>query len=119
MSVVHCRPHRYMGCHPPHLPTRLADEGQGDFTLLLGRTTLCGSGWIYADTRAIGQCWDDRTKTLIIERLRVNELGVQDRRFKWEQMWEVSEATSRIPTHHHCSTASSLSGARNAADGCL
>ncbi|GFZ51514.1 hypothetical protein JCM24511_09281 [Saitozyma sp. JCM 24511] len=48
-----------------------------------------GFGWIYADTPTLGQCWDDRTKTLIIERLRVNELGVQDRRFKWEQMWEA------------------------------
>lgn len=34
------------------------------------------------------KCWSERDKTLIIERLRVNELGVQDKRFKFEQMYE-------------------------------
>lgn len=34
------------------------------------------------------KCFDEETKTLILERLRVNELGVQDKRFKWEQMRE-------------------------------
>ncbi|RSH95478.1 hypothetical protein EHS25_000570 [Saitozyma podzolica] len=64
-------------------------------------------GWLYADTPALGQCWDDRTKTLIIERLRVNELGVQDRRFKWEQMWEVSEAIDSVSSSlsHSVTTA--------------
>jgi hypothetical protein len=79
-------------------------------------------GWLYADTPALGQCWDDRTKTLIIERLRVNELGVQDRRFKWEQMWEVSEAIDSVSSSlsHSVTTASRMvSGARNATDGCL
>lgn len=34
------------------------------------------------------KCFDEDTKTLILERLRVNELGVQDKRFKWAQMRE-------------------------------
>ena len=32
--------------------------------------------------------WDDHTKTLVLERLRVNEMGVQQKEFKRSQMWE-------------------------------
>jgi len=34
------------------------------------------------------QMWDDRTKTLVLERLRVNEMGVQQKDFKRSQMIE-------------------------------
>jgi hypothetical protein len=39
------------------------------------------------------KCFDEETKTLILERLRVNELGVQDKRFKWEQLREGMSPT--------------------------
>lgn len=40
------------------------------------------------DSPMRAKCWSDEKKTLILERLRVNEQGVQDRRFKYDQMWE-------------------------------
>lgn len=40
------------------------------------------------DSPMRAKCFDDRTKTLILERLRVNELGVQDKKFKKEQFVE-------------------------------
>lgn len=40
------------------------------------------------DSPMRAKCFDEETKTLILERLRVNELGVQDKRFKWEQLRE-------------------------------
>jgi len=41
------------------------------------------------DSPMRAKCFDEETKTLILERLRVNELGVQDKRFKWEQLREA------------------------------
>jgi hypothetical protein len=40
------------------------------------------------------KCFDEETKTLILERLRVNELGVQEKKFKWEQLRECKSTHS-------------------------
>lgn len=41
------------------------------------------------DSPMRAKCFDDRTKTLILERLRVNELGVQNKKFSKAQMFEA------------------------------
>ena len=54
------------------------------FTVCVGILVLI----FLPDSPMRAKCWDRETKTLIIERLRVNELGVQERHFKRDQMIE-------------------------------
>ncbi|OCF40025.1 hypothetical protein I317_06163 [Kwoniella heveanensis CBS 569] len=58
----------------------------GGFTVVVGIATLI----FLPDSPMKAKCWSDREKTEIIERLRVNELGVQDSRWKWEQVREAA-----------------------------
>ena len=67
----------HLGCDDPDLPPGFANESEGTCSLYLIWAVLTSA-----------QCWSDEEKTYIIERLRVNEQGVQEKRFKWEQMWE-------------------------------
>ncbi|KAK4687960.1 uncharacterized protein P7C73_g2148, partial [Tremellales sp. Uapishka_1] len=64
---------------------------QGLFLVVGGLTVIWGICIIIfmPDSPMKAKCWTDQEKTFIIERLRVNELGVQERKFKWEQMWET------------------------------
>ncbi|KAK6908421.1 hypothetical protein I203_102422 [Kwoniella mangroviensis CBS 8507] len=57
----------------------------GGFTVVVGVLTLI----FLPDSPMKAKCWTDKQKTMIIERLRINEQGVQDSRWKWEQMWEA------------------------------
>nr|XP_019012533.1 uncharacterized protein I206_02028 [Kwoniella pini CBS 10737]OCF51314.1 hypothetical protein I206_02028 [Kwoniella pini CBS 10737] len=57
----------------------------GLFTVVVGIATFI----FLPDSPMKAKCWTDKQKTMIIERLRINEQGVQDSRWKWEQMWEA------------------------------
>ncbi|OCF62256.1 hypothetical protein L486_01924 [Kwoniella mangroviensis CBS 10435] len=57
----------------------------GGFTVVVGVLTLI----FLPDSPMKAKSWPDKQKTMIIERLRINEQGVQDSRWKWEQMWEA------------------------------
>ncbi|KAL7414359.1 MFS transporter [Mrakia frigida] len=61
------------------------------FVIIGGMTVLWGQVifWFLPDSPMRAKCWTEEEKTLVIERLRTNELGVQNKVFKKEQMIEA------------------------------
>ncbi|CAD6577491.1 MAG: hypothetical protein TREMPRED_001963 [Tremellales sp. Tagirdzhanova-0007] len=60
--------------------------------ILCGGLSICWGTAVLLflpDSPMKAKCWDDERKTLILERLRVNEQGVQNRHFKSEHLRET------------------------------